>query len=501
MKYIALTGATGLLGSYLLKDLLCEGMSVAVFVRSGRKGTARQRIETVLQRFEKQLGYYLPRPIIIESHLDDANLGLDEDSRRWVAQHVDTMLHNAASLEFIHNNKTNEPFKSNVEGTNHVLEFCRQQKIRRFHHVSTAYICGLRNGTVLETELNCGQEFGNAYEESKSKAETAVRQSAFLDSVTIFRPAIIVGDSENGYTPTFHGFYTPLKVLYPLVDGTQVTPEGVAELIRSLGMNGNDEKNFVPVNWISAVMKHIIVLPRWHDRCYHLTPVKRTRIDLMSDALVEALSIPKKKVIIKSPDFQEGSSSSSLIETFLSQMNVYRSYWRNDPVFDRTNLEIAAPHLLCPTMDRRQMQILTQYAVLSNFGWPHPKPAVIPFDVHAFLESRCHYNVPSPLFNNNVHEINFGLQVTGSGGGVWTVRFTKEGQMNLNSGLQNESLPTARLNSILFRHFTEQTLDPSKLLPCDVAWENTDDSWIDCYGNELLKALTSKPYQFITQSN
>ena len=97
-----------------------------------------------------------------------------------------------------------------------MLELCRDLGIRQFHHVSTAYVCGLRSDRCREAELDVGQIFGNDYERSKLEAETMVRQAAYLDRPTIFRPAIIVGDSESGYTSTFHGFYALLKLAHTL---------------------------------------------------------------------------------------------------------------------------------------------------------------------------------------------------------------------------------------------------------------------------------------------
>jgi len=368
MKHIGLTGATGLLGSYLMKDLLTAGLSLAVFVRSNRRETAAQRVESILQMFESQTGGKIPRPVVLESNLENDDLGLNADNKRWVTQNVDTLIHNAASLEFIHDPKTNEPFRSNIKGTQHVLEFCRQNNIRQFHHVSTAYVCGLREGTILETELDKQQEFGNVYEETKFQSETTVRHAGFLDKITVFRPAIIVGDSCNGYSPTFHGFYTPLKVLYPILGGiTEKQPNDVAAMIQAVGMNEGDEKNFVPVDWISSVMTHIIGTPKLHQQTYHLVPSKRTSIALMSEVLADALTIPKKSGKQNS-NSETGFIFSDLIQTFLSQMHVYRSYWRNDPVFDYTNTHNAAPHLPCPVMNKERLRTLCRYAVESNFG-------------------------------------------------------------------------------------------------------------------------------------
>ena len=497
-KYIGLTGATGLLGSYLLKELLAAGQNVAAFVRKSRTENARSRMETVLQHFEKSHGRILPRPIVIESDLGKENLGIDTEGSSWVHRHVDSMLHNAASLEFLHDEKTNEPYHSNVGGTKNVLDFCRKYGIRQFHHVSTAYVCGLREGTVRETELECGQKFGNDYETSKAASERAVRDAPFLDKITIYRPAIIVGDSITGYTPTFHGFYTPLKILYPVINAEDVTVQGVKEMIAALGMNGSDEKNFVPVDWIARIMAYIILRPQYHGDCYHLAPGNRTRIDTMSDVLAEALCIPKKERARKDGAGSMETPSTSplnLVETFLSQMNVYRAYWRNDPVFDMTNTLSAAGHIPCPNMDKERMRTLTRYAIQANFGWPRPKPAVLDFDPDPVLRA---FNAETMMCMETepVKEFQIGLKIVGAGGGDWTIRLLPSSGNKMKicteRGIPSTTCPVARINTVLFKQAMEGTLD-LHALPCgDVAWENTNDSWIKQYGNELLNRVIKR---------
>ncbi len=50
--YLLLTGATGLLGRYLLRELLVSGQRVAVLVRDGRSARAEERIEELTATWE-----------------------------------------------------------------------------------------------------------------------------------------------------------------------------------------------------------------------------------------------------------------------------------------------------------------------------------------------------------------------------------------------------------------------------------------------------------------
>ena len=163
----------------------------------------------------------LPRPVVLEGDLSEIDLGLDNRTLDWIEGHCTAVFHNAASLVFRGDDPDGEPYLSNVEGTRRILELCRCTGIRQYHHVSTAYVCGLRNGRILESDVDVGQTAGNVYEKTKLQAEMLVRSAAsahggWLDPPTIYRPSIIVGDSQTGYTTTYHGFYAPLKLAHTM---------------------------------------------------------------------------------------------------------------------------------------------------------------------------------------------------------------------------------------------------------------------------------------------
>ena len=83
----------------------------------------------------------------------------------------------------------------------------------RLNYVSTAYVAGDRTGVVYEHELNLGQGFKNHYESTKFQAEVWVRSAMDEMPTTIFRPAIVVGDSRTGETQKFDGPYYALRFI------------------------------------------------------------------------------------------------------------------------------------------------------------------------------------------------------------------------------------------------------------------------------------------------
>ena len=76
MSYHLLTGGTGLLGRYLLRDLTLADVPLAVVVRATRWESATQRIETAMAAWEKELGRPLVRPVVLEGDITQPDLGL-----------------------------------------------------------------------------------------------------------------------------------------------------------------------------------------------------------------------------------------------------------------------------------------------------------------------------------------------------------------------------------------------------------------------------------------
>ncbi len=79
--------------------------------------------------------------------------------------------------------------------------------LRQFHHVSTCYVAGKREGVILETELRHDAGYRNFYEESKYLAELEVESAKHDLPVTIHRPAVVCGDSQTGETGKYDGVY------------------------------------------------------------------------------------------------------------------------------------------------------------------------------------------------------------------------------------------------------------------------------------------------------
>lgn len=371
MGYHLITGATGLLGRYLIRDLSMAGVPLAVLVRPTRRMTADQRIDMIMGFWDDQLGRELPRPVVLEGNINEENLGLSEEDLKWATENVDRMIHSAASLSFYSTSHESEPWRSNVGGVKNVLEFCKTADIKKFDHVSTAYVCGLRTGRIMESDVDVGQESGNDYERSKLEAEMLVRGSDQFESLTVFRPAIIIGDSKTGFTNTFHGFYAALQLGHTLMQMQSRDETGLLYASSRFTLNGDESKNLIPVDWVSAVMSYIITHPKHHGKTYHLTPLHPVQSRLVHDVLQTACKFYGSRFAGAGVELTDPNEGERL---FYDHIRVYNSYWRDDPVFDSSNTQAAAPHLPCPHVDRDLLLHLSQVAIDMNFSWNDRTP-------------------------------------------------------------------------------------------------------------------------------
>ena len=368
--HILLTGATGLLGRYLVRDLLLADVPVAVVARRSRRQSAQDRMDALMATWETSLGRELPRPKVLDGDLCEPEFGLSDVDLDWVSENCDSVLHNAASLTFISTDPKGEPWLSNVRGTQNVLDVCRRTGIKDFHHVSTSYVCGLRDGRIMEDELDVGQVLGNDYEKSKVQAETLVREADFLSPPTFYRPAIIVGDSQTGFTTTFHGFYAALNLASTLRKSLGNEDQTV-HLPTRVTLDGTESKNLVPVDWVSAVTAHIVTQPQFHGRTFHLTPTAPVTIGTIVEVLEKACGFRDtifagKGTVLEHP--------TEIEQLFYEHIRVYNSYWRDDPTFDCTNTQEAAPHLPCPVIDKDLLLKLAKAAIAMDFRWKDKAP-------------------------------------------------------------------------------------------------------------------------------
>jgi len=154
--------------------------------------------------------------------------------------------------------------KINVDGTVNVLDFIQGcSNFRRLHYISTCYVSGRHPGAFTENDLICGQRFNNYYEETKYLAEVEVQERMQRGlAATIYRPAIVVGDSKTGATQKYDGPYGALRWVLRAKKTAMMVTVGDPERVHV---------NLVPRDFVVAAISRLSGLEVSGSRVYQLS--------------------------------------------------------------------------------------------------------------------------------------------------------------------------------------------------------------------------------------
>lgn len=202
---IFFTGFPGFLGSELLPLVLRRDPDAkAVCLVQDR---FLDQAEARASEIERSLPALKGRIEIVEGDIVQPDLGLGTRFNE-IAADTTSIFHLAAVYDLSVSRELG--LRVNVDGTKHVCDFAKAcPELERLHYVSTCYVSGRYAGIFREDDLvKDGQTFNNHYEETKHLAEMLVRER--MDAglpVTIYRPAVVAGDSQTGETQKLDGIY------------------------------------------------------------------------------------------------------------------------------------------------------------------------------------------------------------------------------------------------------------------------------------------------------
>lgn len=429
-SFVLLTGATGVVGRLVLADLLRSQIPVAVLVRRSADQSAVERVERLLADLDKKSGRTFVRPVVLEGSLNEPGLGLTDEQQDWVRTHCGRVIHSAASLSFrsASQHPHNEPFRTNVDGTRNLLEFCEQVDIREFHYVSTAYVCGLRSGRVAEDECQVGQEFANDYERSKAQSEEYLREHRALDSLTIYRPSIVV-DTSGGTDGSTDQAIGMAYSTYELLTSRVGLPQD-GEWLGTLGLSGSERKNLVTADWVARTIVQILRRPELHGTTYHLTSETGTSLAELEAGFRQAVRAanPGRQTSVSNCVSRAGSARAGLVDKLAEAwVATFLPYFRDDPTFSRDSLTHALQRCgdpPCPEIESKQIADLVGRADDLSADRTECSGSDVALPEHRPLfESICHWSEDTSSFtcNNDV-----GILLTGAGGGSWTLCVTDD---------------------------------------------------------------------------
>ncbi|MGH3875453.1 MAG: amino acid adenylation domain-containing protein [Actinophytocola sp.] len=345
-EHILLTGATGFLGIYLLRELLASTDAVVhCLVRADDPGSATERVRANWRHYlDDDLAPYLDtgRIVALPGDLAEPLLGLSEAEFDTLARTVDVIHHPGGRVNFIYPYSHMRP--ANVSGTRELIRMAGRHRNIPIHYTSTmAVIAGFGTAGVRHVSETTPAAYADhlsvGYVESKWVAEALLRNAAEQGlPVAIYRAADISGDRATGAWNTA----TEMCAMKRFVVDTGTVP--VAEL----------PLDYTPVDCFAAAVAHIAARALPTGEVYHLTNPGKVNIAMLADRLrahghdVRDVSWSEwldelVRVAIEQPDHPMTPFAPLFIDRCAQgQMSVAEMYLETTfPGFTRTNVEDA----------------------------------------------------------------------------------------------------------------------------------------------------------------
>ncbi len=332
---ILVTGAAGLIG----------GEVCARLVRAGHKVTALVHRNPEVRGND---GEIVPVAETVRCDIRKQRLGLDDATFERLARDTDLVIHCAATIRF---DLTDEEYSAvNTAGTANVVSLA-QAGGAGLLHVSTAYVCGNRNGPIMEGEPLPESGFANGYEASTAAGEALVRGSGL--EWAIARPGITLGEYASGRIRQFDAIYLAFKLI----------AEGHIRLVPAAS---DATLNFVPLDHVAGGI--VALVENWEKArggTFHL--VASTPLPMADFAngigSVKGLYGPT----LVDPDAFDPAALPPLERRLHGRVSaLYASYFQRDPRFDDTHFR-EVTGIMSPPADQHYLRRLIEFCIAEGF--------------------------------------------------------------------------------------------------------------------------------------
>ncbi|MFE6054006.1 thioester reductase domain-containing protein [Kitasatospora sp. NPDC056446] len=259
-REVLLTGSTGFVGAFLLRDLMRDtGAVVRCLVRGQDEADARERLTANLRWYGLLDDIDPARLDVLVGDLAAPLLGLTPEVFDGLARSVDLVVHGAAQVNWL------QPYAalraSNVGGTTELLRLAARHRSVPLHYLSTTGVFArpVTAGVPLGPDDPTGppEELRTGYTRSKWVAEQVVglaRERGL--PVTVHRVDLVSGDQRGGACQTRDFVWLSVKGL--LQAGAYPA-----------GLGGGFQ--LVPVDYVSAAVLALTRRPDAVGRTFHLS--------------------------------------------------------------------------------------------------------------------------------------------------------------------------------------------------------------------------------------
>ena len=259
LKNVLLTGGTGFIGPFLVKSLLEQTRAnIHVVVRSSDERQGKQRLRAAMESMgpcpTELMEMFETRVIPVCGDLGQKDLGLTPEVWDGLANEIDTVFHNGATVNYLLN--YDRMRDANVLGTNELLRLAFEGRHKTFNYVSTTFIFGWAVKKVLyETDFNQNMElldFG--YSQSKWVSEQVVMDARRHGLTTrIFRPALVSPSVTGGG----NNFDIAVRLVAFMIN-------------HGIGVDALNQVSFVPADITANNIVAISATPGTENKTYHV---------------------------------------------------------------------------------------------------------------------------------------------------------------------------------------------------------------------------------------
>ncbi len=280
MQYFV-TGATGFIGKRLVKKLLARKGSVVHFL-------LRKESDGKVAELREYWGVSAARAVPVYGDLTSKKLGVSAEDTKKLKGQIDHFYHLAAVYDLSADEASQVAV--NIEGTRNTVDFAKAIDAGHFHHVSSIAAAGLYEGVFREDMFDEAENIDHPYFMTKHESEKIVRNETKL-RWTVYRPALVVGDSHTGEMDKIDGPYYFFKLIQRM---RQILPPWMP----SIGLEGG-RINIVPVDFVVAALDHISHLKiELNKKCFHLVDPQGYRVGDVLDIFSKAAHAPKMNLFI-----------------------------------------------------------------------------------------------------------------------------------------------------------------------------------------------------------
>ncbi len=284
MQYFV-TGATGFIGKRLVKKLLERKGAVVYFL-------LRQESEGKVVGMRQYWGVSAARAVPVFGDLTSKKLGVTSDSLKKLKGQIDHFYHLAAVYDLGADEASQ--IAVNIDGTRNTVELAKAIDARHFHHVSSIAAAGLYEGVFREDMFDEAENYDHPYFMTKHESEKIVRTECKLPW-SVYRPAMVVGDSKTGEMDKIDGPYYFFKLIQRM---RQLLPPWMP----SVGLEGG-RINIVPVDFVVDALSTISHTKGIEKKCYHLVDPVGYRVGDVLDIFSQAAHAPKMNLFVNAALF------------------------------------------------------------------------------------------------------------------------------------------------------------------------------------------------------